>query len=221
MIKSFLYGSKDKMKSAYLWNTSAAMLNAFQTVFILMLISRIDPIIDAGVFTIAFAIGNLMLAVGKYGVRQFQVSDIKEKYSFREYVFSRVLTSILMITASVVYVGYYYVMGVYNTEKCLVILLVCMTKVVDAVEDVFHGLLQQHLRLDIAGKILTIRIVSYIVVYLIVYTVTQDLLLTSFIAFVVSVIQFLLLNYIAFKAFDIQRKKELRRAQVKNLVQPL
>ena len=217
MIKSFLYGSKDKMKSAYLWNTSAAMLNAFQTVFILMLISRIDPIIDAGVFTIAFAIGNLMLAVGKYGVRQFQVSDIKEKYSFREYVFSRVLTSILMITASVVYVGYYYVMGVYNTEKCLVILLVCMTKVVDAVEDVFHGLLQQHLRLDIAGKILTIRIVSYIVVYLIVYTVTQDLLLTSFIAFVVSVIQFLLLNYIAFKAFDIQRKKELRRAQVKNL----
>lgn len=217
MIKSFLYGSKDKMKSAYLWNTSAAMLNAFQTVFILMLISRIDPIIDAGVFTIAFAIGNLMLAVGKYGVRQFQVSDIKEKYSFREYVFSRVLTSILMITASVVYVGYYYVMGVYNTEKCLVILLVCMTKVVDAVEDVFHGLLQQHLRLDIAGKILTIRIVSYIVVYLIVYTVTQDLLLTSFIAFVVSVIQFLLLNYIAFKAFDIQRKIELRRAQVKNL----
>ena len=124
MIKSFLYGSKDKMKSAYLWNTSAAMLNAFQTVFILMLISRIDPIIDAGVFTIAFAIGNLMLAVGKYGVRQFQVSDIKEKYSFREYVFSRVLTSILMINASVVYVGYYYVMGVSNTETCLVILLV-------------------------------------------------------------------------------------------------
>lgn len=217
MIKSFLYGSKDKMKSAYLWNTSAAMLNAFQTVFILMLISRIDPIIDAGVFTIAFAIGNLMLAVGKYGVRQFQVSDIKEKYSFREYVFSRILTSILMITASVVYVGYYYMTGVYNTEKCLVILLVCMSKVVDAMEDVFHGMLQQHLRLDIAGKILTIRMVSYIVVYLIVYAVTQDLLLTSFIAFVVSVIQFLLLNCIAFKTFDIQRKKELRSAQVKNL----
>ena len=82
MIKSFLYGSKDKMKSAYLWNTSAAMLTAFQTVFILMLISRIDPIIDAGVFTIAFAIGNLMLAIGKYGVRQFQVSDVEERYRF-------------------------------------------------------------------------------------------------------------------------------------------
>lgn len=62
MIKKILFGSKDKMKSAYLWNTCAAMLNAFQTVFILMLISRIDPVIDAGVFTIAFAIGNLMMA---------------------------------------------------------------------------------------------------------------------------------------------------------------
>ena len=52
MIKSFLYNSKNQNKSAYLWNTSAAMLNAFQTVFILMLISRIDPVIDAGVFTV-------------------------------------------------------------------------------------------------------------------------------------------------------------------------
>ena len=75
MIQKWLLGSKNQLKSAYFWNTGAAMLNAFQTVFILMLISRIDPVIDAGVFTIAFAIGNLMMTIGKYGIRQFQVSD--------------------------------------------------------------------------------------------------------------------------------------------------
>ena len=217
MIKAFLCGSKDKVKSAYLWNTSAAMLNAFQTVFILMLISRIDPVIDAGIFTIAFAIGNLMLSIGKFGVRQFQVSDVKETYSFKEYVFLRILTCVLMILAFSAYVGYYYAVGAYSTEKCLVILLVCMTKVVDAAEDVLHGMLQQHIRLDIAGKILTIRITSYIIVYLIIYAATQNLLMVSLIALAVSVVQFLILNYIAFKEFDIQWKQGVKWFQIWNL----
>lgn len=217
MIKAFLCRSKDKVKSAYLWNTSAAMLNAFQTVFILMLISRIDPVIDAGIFTIAFAIGNLMLSIGKFGVRQFQVSDVKETYSFKEYVFLRILTCVLMILAFSVYVGYYYAVGAYSKEKCLVILLVCMTKVVDAVEDVLHGMLQQHIRLDIAGKILTIRIASYIIVYLSIYAATQNLLMASLIALVVSVAQFLILNYIAFKDFAIQWKQGVKWFQIWNL----
>ena len=119
MIKKILFGSKDKMKSAYLWNTCAAMLNAFQTVFILMLISRIDPVIDAGVFTIAFAIGNLMMAIGKYGIRQFQVSDVEEKYSFKEYTVARIITSIIMIAASFVYVGVNLASGLYNSNSNL------------------------------------------------------------------------------------------------------
>ena len=91
MIKVFLYNTKDTQKTAYIWNTWAAMLNSFQSVLILMVISRIDPVTDAGVFTIAFAIGNLMLTIGQYGIRQFQVSDVQEKYSFREYVGVRVI----------------------------------------------------------------------------------------------------------------------------------
>ena len=136
MIKKILFGSKDKMKSAYLWNTCAAMLNAFQTVFILMLISRIDPVIDAGVFTIAFAIGNLMMAIGKYGIRQFQVSDVEEKYSFKEYTVARIITSIIMIAASFVYVGVNLASGLYDSSKSIVIILICLAKVIDAVEDV-------------------------------------------------------------------------------------
>ena len=46
---------------------------------------RIDPVNDAGIFVIAYAIGNLMLTIGRYGIRQFQASDVVEKYSYREY----------------------------------------------------------------------------------------------------------------------------------------
>lgn len=217
MIKSFLYGSKDSIKSAYIWNTAAAMLNAFQTVFILMLISRIDPVMDAGVFTIAFAIGNLMMTIGKYGIRQFQVSDVEEKYSFKEYLASRVGTTIIMILVSFIYVGYNYMTGLYNMEKCTVVILICLAKAVDAFEDVFHGMLQQYVRLDVAGKILTIRLFTYIIVYLAVYLVTQDLIVTSLAALLISMFQFVVLNYIALKGFQI-KKKTLYYKNVWNLL---
>lgn len=202
----FLNNSKSVERSAYLWNTASAMLNAFQTVFILMVISRIDPVVDAGVFTIAFAVGNLMMTIGKYGIRNFQVSDVIEKYSFKEYWVFRILTSILMIIVSIVYVGYNVFYGLYNMEKSIVIILICLAKGIDAFEDVLHGMFQQNGRLDIAGKILTIRLASYIVVYMAVYFATHDLIITSCAALIVSVILFLLLDFDAVKAFRVANK---------------
>lgn len=207
MIRHWLYNTKDKARSAYIWNTCAAMLNAFQTVFILMLISRIDPIIDAGTFTIAFAIGNLMMTIGKYGMRQFQVSDVDEKYSFKEYTASRVVTSLLMITASLIYIGVNYFSGLYDSRKCAVVLLICLARTVDAFEDVLHGMLQQYVRLDIAGKILSLRLFTYIVVYLMAYLITENLIITSAIALLISVLQFLFLNIVALKGFKVKKKK--------------
>ena len=206
MIRCWLYNTKDKARSAYIWNTCAAMLNAFQTVFILMLISRMDPITDAGVFTIAFAIGNLMMTIGKYGMRQFQVSDVDEKYSFKEYTVSRVITSLLMIAVSLVYTGLNYFSGLYDSGKCVVVLLICFARTVDAFEDVLHGMLQQYVRLDVAGKILSLRLFTYIVVYMLVYLITEDLIITSAIALFISVLQFVLLNIVALKDFKIQKK---------------
>lgn len=207
MIRHWLYNTNDKARSAYIWNTCAAMLNAFQTVFILMLISRIDPIIDAGIFTIAFAIGNLMMTIGKYGMRQFQVSDVEEKYSFKEYTVSRVVTSLLMITASLIYIGVNYFSGLYDSGKCAVVLLICLARTVDAFEDVLHGMLQQYVRLDIAGKILSLRLFTYIVVYMMAYLITENLIITSAIALLISVLQFLFLNIVALKGFKVKKKK--------------
>lgn len=207
MLKAFLFESKDKVRAAYIWNTSSTILNAFQTVFILMLISRIDPVSDAGIFTIAFAIGNLMMTIGRYGIRQFQVSDVKEKYSFKEYLTVRILTCIATIIVSLGYVGYNYFNGLYDRDKSVVILLVCLAKLVDAFEDVLHGMLQQYNRLDVAGKILTIRLFGYTMTYLVTYFVTQDLILASSAALIASVLLFFLLNIVAVNSIQIKSKQ--------------
>lgn len=202
MIKAFLYNTKDAQKTAYIWNTWAAMLNSFQSVLILMVISRIDPVTDAGVFTIAFAIGNLMLTIGQYGIRQFQVSDVQEKYTFREYIAARSITSFLMIAVSLIYVGIHFYTGSYDFEKSAAVFLICLAKAVDSVEDVFHGRLQQKERLDIGAKAMTIRLLGYILTFIAVYIMGKNLIQASLMAFCVSLLLCLILNFVAVKNFE-------------------
>lgn len=202
MIKVFLYNTKDTQKTAYIWNTWAAMLNSFQSVLILMVISRIDPVTDAGVFTIAFAIGNLMLTIGQYGIRQFQVSDVQEKYSFREYVGVRVITSCLMVIVSFFYVGIHYYTGAYDFEKSIAVFLICLSKTIDSVEDVFQGRLQQRERLDIGAKAMTVRLLGYIITFISSYLLTENLITASLLALLVSLFLCLVLNGTAIRNFE-------------------
>lgn len=217
MMKHFLLDTKNREKSAYIWNTSSAMLSSFQTVFILMVISRIDPIEDAGVFTIAFAIGNLMMAIGKYGMRQFQVSDMSNKYSFREYLYSRMASNILMAVICIGYLGYYLLRGAYSGEKAAVIGFVCLTKMVDSAEDIYHGEFQKKARLDVAGKILTIRLAVYIFIYVFVYFNTGNLLGASIGSFLVSLVICIFFNRTA-SLLLIQEKSKIQKKRVVSLL---
>lgn len=205
-MKNIILNSKNREQSVYFWNMCSSMLNAFQTVFILMIISRIDPIVDAGIFTIAFAIGNLMLTIGNYGIRQFQVSDINRKYCFRDYLTTRLVTCTLLAVVSLIYVGYYYSVGLYNEKKSIVILLICAAKMIDALEDVFLGMFQQEERLDISGKILSFRLLSYIGTYILTYCISQNLILASFFSLIVSVVLFFTLNVYVYKKFPEKRE---------------
>ena len=81
MLKKFLVSRVSK-KNLYIWNTLATALNSGQTFIILFFISQSGDHTDAGVFTIAYALANLAIMIGRYGVRQYQVSDIEQKYSF-------------------------------------------------------------------------------------------------------------------------------------------
>ena len=151
-----------------------SMLNAFQSVIFLMIITRVVGLTEAGIFTIAYADANLFLNIGKYGMRYFQVSDVNQQFSFSVYKRSRYITTFLMFVVSFVFLQYSANSNGYSLHKSLVIFWMCLFKMVDSIEDVFHGGLQQAGRLDIASKMLTIRMLSTIVVWTVVLLITDD-----------------------------------------------
>lgn len=169
-------------RSAYRWNTAAGLLSAFQSVILLIVITRVCDVYTAGVFTIAYANGNLFLNMGKYGMRQFQVSDRTNQFSFREYRASRIATTAAMICCATAFLAYNALTLDYSTDKIAAIFIVALYEAVGAFEDVYLGNYQQCDRLDVGARLLTIRLVTTIALFAGAIAITKSLPIAAAIA---------------------------------------
>lgn len=180
--------TKNIQRSAFVWNAINAVLSASQCPLILIVLNRTNGIEDAGVFSIAFAVASLMLYIGLYGLRRFQASDIKEKFSFPDYNGVRFLTCAVMIAASFGYCIYGTLFNDYSMNKAAIVFLVCILKLVQAYTDVIHGNMQQKGRLDVATKCSALRYVLEVLSIAIGLVITGDLLISLVVSVAVSFI---------------------------------
>lgn len=190
-------------KAAYIWNTAAGMLNAFQSVIMLTVLTHVCDVVTAGIFTIAYANANLFLNLGKYGVRNFQVSDVHSKYGFASYHAARIVSVLAMLICGAAWTAWSAFTVGYTVDKTLVVLMMLVFKAVDAYEDVFHGNYQQHDRLDVGAKVLTFRMITMIVLYAGLIVVTHNLLLALTITTVFTTLFFVGETIWAKRTFDL------------------
>ena len=75
-----------------IWNGISSLLFGFQSVILLVVLTRVVGIDESGIFTIAYANASLFLLVGKYGVRNYHVSDVRIDHTFGDYRLARIIT---------------------------------------------------------------------------------------------------------------------------------
>ena len=153
------------IRDGYLWNSASGMVNAVQSVIILIFITRFAGIEEAGVFSIAYAIGVLLQMFATYGVGNFQITDVREKYSFSDYFWNRSITVLVSIALLAAYCALKTASGDYSAEKTLIVLLIGAWKLVDSTENVFYAMFQQKGRLDIGAKCYTVRMTASMILY--------------------------------------------------------
>ncbi len=179
------------MRANYIWNMAAGVLDAAEAVILSMIITRITGLNDAGIVTIAFAISNLFVTVGKYGVRSYQVTDY-ERLTFKTYLYVRYITVLLMMLFSAVYI----INGIWNRGysfyKAGSILCILLIFAIEAIEDVYSGACQRANRLDIGAKMFIIRWTGILLTYWIGMLITKNLLVSSSAALVVSFFLFMM-----------------------------
>jgi len=192
---NFLSKTSNIQRSAVIWNAVSACLTSFQTMLLLMVLTHFGTSEHSGYFVMAYTAANLFMHLGKFGMRQYQVTDAGNKYSFREYVASRVFSVGLMAAALVLYLLWALFFNGYTTKKAAVVALITFYRGVEAAEDVLHGRLQQQGRLDIAAKILAIRSAVFMIGFAALYLLTKNLILTCAVNAAVTLILCILLNH--------------------------
>ena len=131
---------------------------------------------QAGLFSMAFTVGTLLLFLANYGVRTYQVSDLDDMRSFLDYQIQRFLTCALMLV-----VGWLWcqVRG-YDPQMFAICMGVLVFRAVDGLADVYEGRLQQKDKLYLAGLSQAARCVLGLVAFSVTLFLTRNLAVASF-----------------------------------------
>ena len=170
------------IRRTYIWNFAANVVYSVQSAVLLIVITRCGNLFEAGVFSIIYANTHMLSSIGNYNMRNFQVSDARNEYSFRNYWTSRLLSCGIMLAVGCVY-G---LLSYHDARTVAIVLFFVGYRITDGIEDVVHGLVQKEGRLDIASFAKTARIMIASLVFIGTYLFTRDLFTTTLLMFLAS-----------------------------------
>lgn len=162
-----------QFKKNFIWNTLGTGLNAFNSLFFMIIATRINGVEKAGVFSIAFSTACILYAIGLYAGRVYQVTEPDKKITNKDFIVSRIITDIIMMVALIVFC----IVRRYDTQKFIIFFLLTLYKVLEAFSDVIYGVLQKHEKLDIVGKSLFLKSLLSIILFLVVNIITKNMIL--------------------------------------------
>lgn len=181
-----------QLKRDYFWNTAASIVNSAASVALPIVVARVLGAAVGGVYSLAFSVAQQFQVVGQFEMRTFQSTDLKERYPFGVYYSSRILTCAAMLVCMSVY-------ACTTSQQFAVVTLMILVsgmRVLDAIEDVIQGMLQQRGRLDIAGKAMFFRVLTTVIVFSAVVILTRNLIVACLLAIGISAVVLYFLNYI-------------------------
>lgn len=151
------------------WNMIGAVVYSVITIILATIVKRTDPE-SANAFTFDFKLAQLLLTVGYFEVRVFQVTDSKNRYSFSDYLGFRIFSCILMMLCGVVY----FIFSGKDIAVLPLLMLLVAYKMLDAFADVYEGDYQKHERIDISGKSMALRTLIGAICFTITMIITKN-----------------------------------------------
>ena len=201
MLRKLLFeGNINIARRTYIWNLASSITFSMQSAIFLLVANRVSGNTEAGIFILLYVFAQNINAIGNYNLRDFQVSDIKEEYSFATYYTTRLLTCILM---ALVGVGYVLIKGL-GFSSMLILASLVGYRFIECVEDVYHGIIQRRGRFDVSSICMTLRIVISSLVFCVAYVITKSPVIASLAMVVSSFIIFIYTITVLKKEFELR-----------------
>ena len=185
-----------QFKKNFIWNIIGTSFNAFNSLFFMIIVTRVNGTNDAGIFTLAFSTACILYYIGVYAGRIFQVTE-NENINDKEYIVNRIMSVILMILFSVLFV----LIKRYDIYKSSIFIIICMYKALEAVSEVLFGILQKNDLLDKVGKSFFVKSVFSLIAFIIVNIIFKNIIIAS--------LMIVLSNLIVIIVYDIKNVLEV------------
>ena len=185
LTRALLKTGPRKEKENIVWNMAGSFCYAFASMVLSFLVMRVIGEDEGGIFSFGFSVfGQQMFLIAYFGIRSYQVTDMKGEYSFGDYFHHRLLTCAGAVVAAVLYLAFCTLIlpDGYSTYKAVVIFLLVCYKVIDGFADVYESEFQRNGNLHLTGKSNTFRTILTVGVFLISLTAGHNLLLSCVLA---------------------------------------
>lgn len=139
---------------------------------ITVLVVRLSNYENAGNLALVVSVTNMFYTIASFGIRAYQVSDIRDQYAPSDYIYTRYLTCTAGALLCVIFI---FADGHYTCDQIACILMYMLFRVSEAWTDVYHGIDQKAWRMDIIGISGVIRGIISLVVFCVALYISQSL----------------------------------------------
>ena len=136
-----------QLRKNLLFNTAGSLVFYVCQAVMNLLVTALAGVEANGLLATAMTIANVALSAASFGMRTFQVSDLRGQYADRTYLLSRYLTVALAWAGCMAFAF----VNAYSAAQRCVIFLYAGYRLVESWSDVWHAYLQKAERMDIVG----------------------------------------------------------------------
>lgn len=181
--------SKKSIKD-FVWNAVGLTLNAFNSLFFLIVVRYINGMDEAGIFTYAFSLCCLFYVFACFFNRTFQIINESDKYSFSDFLSARLIFS----GGTLILILVFAIINGFSLLKIMTIVLLMVFRAIEAISECIYGEMQKEDKLYKTGVSLTLKAISGLALFALIDYFTKDMLL--------GVVGIILANVLIFIFYD-------------------
>lgn len=125
-------------KKNFIWNIIGTTISSFNSLFFMIIVTRINGVDVAGVFSFGFSLACLFYIIGIYSGRVFQVTDNDKNNDSFSYINNHLISCFVMIVLAIAFC----IFRRYTLYKFLIIILLMLFKMLEAFSETLYAIIQ-------------------------------------------------------------------------------
>ena len=205
---------KKKFLKNFIWNSIGTGFNSFNSLFFLIIVTRINGLDQAGIFSIAYATSIILYTIAMYSGRLCQVTDTKNKIGDKDYILTRFVTTMIMSLGAAIFL----IIRHYPLYKTGVFIALAIFKGIEAFSDVLYGVMQKNDVLYKAGMSLTAKGVIGLILFGIIDYFTKNLIIACTALIIVNALILAIYDYLFVTSKLIDKDRKLDKSNVLSIL---